>query len=194
MFIFHLMFISREEKKKSVKGAKEHRKNSKCVMWCKCAKDVKQKSVVVQLNWSESCQTKYMYLYLFRHFHWNCSWTVPNGSSSTQQNTNIYMQTEVCTSMLESQNVRYPLYFPPQIRTQYTLTRQDSTSMAKHTIHFHALLRFPLWRSNSALFHITKRCYFVKLYRRCKIIFSSVCCTEAIGWSVLILNILVFVF
>lgn len=122
MFIFHLMFMSREEKKKVSKV----QKNSKRIpnAWCQCAKDVKQKSVVVQLNWSESYQTKYMYLYLFRHFHWNCSWTVPNGSSSTEQNTNIYtfIQTYVYTSILKSQNVRYPLYSPPQIRTQYTNT------------------------------------------------------------------------
>lgn len=94
MFIFHLMFISSEEKKKKVSKVQNNMKRIPNA-WCQCAKDVKQKSAVVQLNWSESCQTKYMYLYLFRHFHWNCSWTVPNGSSSTEQNTNIYtfMQT-----------------------------------------------------------------------------------------------------
>lgn len=95
----------------------------------------------------------------------------------------VYWKAKMCA-------IRYILHHK---YARSTWTRQDSTSMAKHTIHFHALLRFPLWRSISALFHITKRCYFVKLYRRCKIRFSSVCCTEAIGWSVLILNILVFV-
>lgn len=158
----------------SARYQKVHTKKAhKYVMSMLCASVwVDRAKISSSLNWSESYQTKHVFLYLFNAFAGDCcSWTKRWLKFSIQ-----YI--EIVLAIHDS---------PTQIRIKWRTTKYGfrlySTVNRFSCSRSRFLLRFSFHhcidiRSGSGGTNV-----FLKLYRRSEFCFSTVWCIEAFGWS-----------